>query len=383
MFLFARLFAAFTKTGLLFLISKLWQKNQANAASEILIGLNIGMILSSLDSGKIFYNSHFKKNKYKSYQEEYFLRLLIGLTLGCLCLFSVLKIKDFSPLILILSLLILINDRIFDEIQRFLISTRNFSKWSHLQLYRSALLLGLSPLLFINNNENTRLIVLCVMLLFSSLCISFLYLKDYVEKIKELSQNIIRKNKDIFKRVIQNLNPCFIGLLASSLTLPKNLLLILFAKENINNAHLLFSICALQSFYIFGIYIIKKRWRILQDQDGKIIINKEFLNTLLLTSSLIVLICLILGHFKFLSAQTLIYIPFIITIEFLLNLNGTIRDVLFYRNSPTNLFRIDLIVLSLSAFLIIFLQGRFLLGLSCIACVELLRLMLYKNELGK
>jgi hypothetical protein len=221
------------------------------------------------------------------------------------------------------------------------------------------------------------------MLLFSSLCISFLYLKDYVEKIKELSQNIIRKNKDIFKRVIQNLNPCFIGLLASSLTLPKNLLLILFAKENINNAHLLFSICALQSFYIFGIYIIKKRWRILQDQDGKIIINKEFLNTLLLTSSLIVLICLILGHFKFLSAQTLIYIPFIITIEFLLNLNGTIRDVLFYRNSPTNLFRIDLIVLSLSAFLIIFLQGRFLLGLSCIACVELLRLMLYKNELGK
>lgn len=383
MFLFARLIAALSKTGLLFLISKLWQKNQANSASEILIGLNIGMILSSLDSGKIFYNSHFKKNNNKWYQEEYILRLLLGLTFGGLVLFLVLKIKNFGPLILILSLFILTSDRIFDEIQRYLISTKKFSKWSHLQIYRSALLLGLTPFLFLNNNGNIKLIFLCVLLLFSSFCISFLYLKDHVKKIKELLINIFKQNKNILKQVIQNLNPCLIGLLGTTLTLPKNLLLIFFAKENINNVHLLFSICALQSFYIFGIYIIKKRWRILQDNYGKLLISNKFIKILLFTSFLTVLICLSLWFFKFLPAQTLVFIPFIIIIEFLSNLNGTIRDVLFYRSTPTNLFRTDLVVLFISVFLILFLQDSFLLGLSCIAGVEFIRLMFYKNELGK
>lgn len=341
------------------------------------------MILSSLDSGKIFYNSHFKKNNNKWYQEEYILRLLLGLTFGGLVLFLVLKIKNFGPLILILSLFILTSDRIFDEIQRYLISTKKFSKWSHLQIYRSALLLGLTPFLFLNNNGNIKLIFLCVLLLFSSFCISFLYLKDHVKKIKELLINIFKQNKNILKQVIQNLNPCLIGLLGTTLTLPKNLLLIFFAKENINNVHLLFSICALQSFYIFGIYIIKKRWRILQDNYGKLLISNKFIKILLFTSFLTVLICLSLWFFKFLPAQTLVFIPFIIIIEFLSNLNGTIRDVLFYRSTPTNLFRTDLVVLFISVFLILFLQDSFLLGLSCIAGVEFIRLMFYKNELGK
>ena len=384
MFFFARLIAALSKTGLLFLLSKLWQKSQANSASEILIGLNIGMILSSLDSGKIFYNSHFKNNNNnKWYQEEYILRLLLGLTFGGLVLVLVLKIKNFGLLILILSLFILTSERIFDEIQRYLISKKDFSKWSYLQIYRSALLFGLTPFLFFNNNGNIKLIFLCVLLLFSSLCISSLYLKNYVKKIKDLSINILKQNKNIFKQVIQNLNPCLIGLLGTSLTLPKYFLVIFFAKENINNAHLLFSICALQSFYIFGIYIIKKRWRILQDNDGKLIINNRFIKILFFTSFLTVLICLSLWYFKFLPSQALVFIPFIIIIEFLSNLNGTIRDVLFYQSTPTDLFRTDLVVLFISVFLILFLQDSFLLGLSCIAGVELIRLMFYKNELGK
>lgn len=383
MFFFARVFAAFTKTGLLFLISKLWQKNQANAASEILISINIGMILSSLDSGKIFYNSHFKKNNNESYREEYFLRLLIGLILGGLAIIIVYKEKEFSPLILILSLFILTSDRIFDEIQRFLISTKNFNKWSALQINRSFLLFGLTPLLFLNTTEHIKPVLLCLLLLFSTLCISSLYLKEHIKIIIKTSKNILKNKQNFLNQVVRKINPCFTGLLGTSLTLPKNLLLILVAKENINNAHLLFSICALQSFYIFGIYIIKKRWRIFQDEDGKLIINRGFIKILFFSSSVILLICLILGYLKFLPAQTFFLIPFIITIEFLLNLNGTIRDVLFYRSTPTNLFRIDFVVLFISTFLILFVKDSFLLGLSCIACVELLRLLLYKNELGK
>lgn len=341
------------------------------------------MILSSLDSGKIFYNSHFKKNNNESYREEYFLRLLIGLILGGLAIIIVYKEKEFSPLILILSLFILTSDRIFDEIQRFLISTKNFNKWSALQINRSFLLFGLTPLLFLNTTEHIKPVLLCLLLLFSTLCISSLYLKEHIKIIIKTSKNILKNKQNFLNQVVRKINPCFTGLLGTSLTLPKNLLLILVAKENINNAHLLFSICALQSFYIFGIYIIKKRWRIFQDEDGKLIINRGFIKILFFSSSVILLICLILGYLKFLPAQTFFLIPFIITIEFLLNLNGTIRDVLFYRSTPTNLFRIDFVVLFISTFLILFVKDSFLLGLSCIACVELLRLLLYKNELGK
>lgn len=341
------------------------------------------MILSSLDSGKIFYNSHFKKNNNESYREEYFLRLLIGLTLGSLAIVTVYKVKEFSPLVFILSLFILTSDRIFDEIQRFLISTKNFDKWSALQINRSVLLFSLTPLLFLNTTENIKPVLLCLLLLFSSLCISSLYLKKHIKIIIKTSKNILANKQKFLNQVLQKINPCFIGLMGTSLTLPKNLLLILVAKENINNAHLLFSICSLQSFYIFGIYIIKKRWRIFQDEDGKLIINKSFIKILFLSSFVTLFLCLSFGYLKLLPAQTFFLIPFIITIEFLLNLNGTIRDILFYRSTPTNLFRIDFVVLFISAFLILFLKNSFLLGLSCIACVELLRLFLYKNELRK
>ena len=383
MFLLARLLAAFTKTGFLFLISKAWSKSEANEASEVLIALNLGIIISALDSGKLFYNSYFKNNCDEDSKSEYLLRLCSGLILGCLAVFFVLYKKSFQSQAFVFCFVILINERVFDETQRFLIAKKMFNKWSNLQIIKSILLISISPLALINTNKDAKIIILCCILLMPLLIVTCFILLNHQRSLLRTCQNTCKRFIYILKLTLSKIEPCFVCLAGSSLTIPKNLFLIIFAKEPINDFHILFSICALQSLYIFGFYIIKNRWKILQDKDANSVINTSFIANLFASSFLILVVGFFLYFLNILSIGSLFFLPLIVLIEFLFNLNTTNRDIIFYKSSKQNLLKIDLFLMGFFTIGIITINKAYIYGLLLLVGNEGMRYLLYKNELRK
>lgn len=340
------------------------------------------MIISSLDSGKIFYNYYYSRTINSVFKEEYLLRLLVGLFLGGISLCYVLYQKNQNAYILLPCLLVLAAERTFDEIQRFLISNKNYQKWTFIQIARSLLYFALMPLLFFGASHNKDL-NLCSVLLMPTLLISIFFIKSNKEIIKQVIINLKNNFQETFSQTVQNWKPCLIGLAGSSLTLPKNILLIVFGNEKINNLHLLFSICALQSLYIFGFYLIKTRWKILQDSSGHSIINRTFYMNLALSSSFIFICGLILFNINLISKSLVFYFPLIIASEFLLNLNSTKRDILFYQKKENNLLKTDMLILGLFCGFVFLIPKTFACGLFLLIVIELFRNVLYKSKLSQ
>jgi len=339
------------------------------------------MIISSLDSGKIFYNYYYSRSNNSVFKEEYLLRLLVGLFLGAVSLCYVLYQKNQNTYILFPCLLILIAERTFDEIQRFLISNRNYKKWSLIQISRSLLYFALMPLLFFSASHDRRL-SLCIILLVPTLLISLIFIRSKNKIIIQAITKLTNNFQKTFSQLLQNWKPCLIGLAGSSLTLPKNILLIVFGNENINNLHLLFSICALQSLYIFSFFLIKSRWKILQDSFGHSIIDKRFYINLTVSSFFILICGLFLFHINLISKSLIFYFPFIIASEFLLNLNSTNRDILFYQREKTNLLKADVLILCFFCGLVFLIPKTLACGLLLLIITEIIRNVLYKNKLS-
>jgi hypothetical protein len=340
------------------------------------------MIISSLDSGKIFYNYYYSKSINAFFKEEYLLRLLIGLFLGGVSLCYVLNKKNQNTYILFFCLLILIAERTYDEIQRFLISDKNYKKWSLMQISRSLLYLALMPLLFLGASHEKGL-SLCIILLMPTLLVSLYFISSNNKLMFQTIKKIINNFKITFSQTIQNWKPCLIGLAGSSLTLPKNILLIAFGNENINNLHLLFSICSLQSLYIFSFFLIKNRWKVLQDSSGHSIIDKRFYINLA-GSSFFILICgLFFFYINLISKSLIFYFPFIIASEYLLNLNSTKRDILFYQREKTDLLKADALILCLFCGLAFLMPKTLACGLLLLIITEIIRNGLYKNKLSQ
>ncbi len=339
------------------------------------------MIISSLDSGKIFYNYYYSRSNNSVFKEEYLLRLLVGLFLGGVSLGYVLYQKNQNAYILFPCLLILVAERTYDEIQRFLISNKNYKKWSYIQIFRSFLYFALTPLLFLGPIKDKAL-TLCIILLMPTLLIFLFFVRINSKKIIKAIISLKNNFQETCSQTIQNWKPCVIGLAGSSLTLPKNILLIAFGNENINDLHLLFSICAIQSLYIFGFFLIKSRWKVLQDSLGHSIINKSFYINLALSSFFILFCGLFLFNIKFINQSLIFYFPFILASEFFLNLNSTTRDILFYRRKEANLLKTDMIILCFFCGLVFFIPKTLACGFLLLIITEIIRHVLYKNKLS-
>jgi len=376
------------KTGVIFLISKNFSREQANNASLLFLSINVGMILSALDSGKIFYNRFFSEIDYKEKKEcisSYIVRILIGVCLGWIGIIIILNRSMVEPYIIILSLFWLLFDRTFDEIQRFYISKKEYSKWSKLQIIKALIIIIMCPLLMLSGKYLPSLIVTLIFFI-----PGFLVFLFYIIKNKQLLINVFERiHVKIMSAGIRSFKEVKImltGLLGTSLTLPKNIVLLYSADALINESHNILNICALQSFYIFGFYIIDKRWKILQDKESVQIINSQLFFHLVLTFVPIILITLFCIRINILSLEILSFLPLLLLSECLFNINGIQREILYYKKKDNKLLRTDCFVLGV--FFIIFalvfiFKNKFFIGLAAIITVELIRAYLYKNEFSK
>ena len=340
------------------------------------------MIISALDSGKIFYNYYFSRSVNSVFKEEYFLRLLVGLFLGGVSLCFVSYQKNISVYVLIPCLLILVVERTYDEVQRFLVSNKSYNKWSIIQISRSLLYLAFSPLVFLGNSNNKDLILFIILLTPTALILLYIIIFDKCYIFKTVN-NLKNNFQKVFSQLQSNWKPCLIGLVGSSLALPKNILLIEFGNENINNLHLLFSVCALQSLYIFSFFLIKKRWKILQDTGGYSIIDSSFYINLALSSFSVFIGGLILFKINLVGESVFFYFPLIIASEFLLNVNSTKRDILFYQKKETNLLKTDILILCFFCGLAFFIPKNLTCGLILLIITEVIRNAFYKNKLSQ
>jgi len=340
------------------------------------------MIISALDSGKIFYNYYFSRSANSVFKEEYFLRLLVGLFLGAVSLCFVLYQKNISVYVLIPCLLILVSERTYDEVQRFLISNKNYKKWSIIQIFRSLLYLALTPLVFLGNSNNENLILFIILLTPTALILLYIITFDECY-ILQTANNLKTNFQKVLSQLQLNWKPCLIGLAGASLALPKNILLIAFGSANINNLHLLFSVCAFQSLYIFSFFLIKKRWKILQDAAGHAIINKKFYINLTLSSLFVFVVGLVLFKINLVSKSVFFYFPLIIASEFLLNVNSTKRDILFYQKKENNLLKIDILILCFFCGFVLLIPKNLTCGLILLIITEVIRNAFYKNKLSK
>ena len=346
------------------------------------------MILSALDSGKIFYNKFFSKNISEESCDlvsSYIIRIFFGLLLGWISIIVIQQRSKFEIHITLLSLCWLLVDRTFDEIQRYYISKKEYPKWSKLQIIKALFIIMACPLLILSNKHLSNLLVTLIFL-FPGLLIFIFYINQKKHLLITAFKFLRKDAVSVVYKSFADVKSILTGFLGASLTLPKNIVLLFCADALINESHNVLNICSIQSFYIFGFYIVDKRWKILQDKESVHLVNRVFLTHICVTLIPILLIIFLCMHLNILSHKIIVFFPFIFLSECLFNINGVQRDILYYLKKSNDLMAIDLfiIILFLIMFTLVYLfNNHFLIGLSLIVIIESLRAYLYKNEFCK
>ena len=383
-YLLGRFFLIGTRPLLLLFFIKFNIQDFSNILAEIFLIVSIGMLLVNFSAHREHYIDIQKKlniDKFFKSKAKYLQIILFSLFWGLVVTLILSLIYNSGFLIFICSFLYFFVEKLHDEIQRFYLLKKFFSKWGKLNILKSIILITSFYLnyFFLGSLEN--FILFPIFNLIGYLAISIFYLKfeinfnKFFEFKKEFSIRKTIKN-------IYNLKILFLITSVSQLALYSERFYISFFHKNIlDQVTLIAMVFSIIPTFLAVFFVQRKVKEFVSNEIGfaDIFLSKIFYVSILSSFIFSWILIFVLNYFNLFNLNfDLIIVIFFI--QFFYSLNMTMTELIYWKKTYKSILINELVYLTFFSLIFLFsniYEFDLITGLICVLLSMIIKMLLY------